>query len=167
MNTESPATQGLGARLRRLIDLLDADVAAAYAEAGLADYKPRFTPVVRALEALGSATLKDIAAHVGVSHSAVSQTVSEMSKRGFVERRKGADGRERLIVPTRTLNQVLPALKAQWAATARAEAEFNAVLPYSLRQAVDDAFDSLQQERFLDRIRREIIVAANAPSEAP
>lgn len=86
-------SRGLGTLLRHLIDLLDGDVAAAYAAAGLADYRPRFTPVVRALDAQDPSSIGAIAQYAGISHSAASQTVGEMTRRGLVERCKGRDGR--------------------------------------------------------------------------
>ncbi|MCY7306720.1 MAG: hypothetical protein LH632_11335 [Rhodoferax sp.] len=52
--------QGLGTQLRHLIELLDGDVAQAYADAGL-DYRPRYTPVMRVLQQHGSAPIGRIA----------------------------------------------------------------------------------------------------------
>ena len=83
----------LGTELRRLIDLLDSDVEKCYMSLGLR-YRPRFTPVVKALEALGPSSIKVISRHSNLSHSAASQTVAHMTKEGLLTMREGADGRE-------------------------------------------------------------------------
>ena len=76
--TEEPLVLGLGTRLRHVLDLLDGDVARVYADLGLADYRPRFSPVARAIAALGPSSIRDIARAIGVTHSAASQTVAQM-----------------------------------------------------------------------------------------
>ena len=82
----APASPTLGTLVRHLIDLLDQDVEAAYAAAGLT-WRPRYTPVLRALMASGPASIRWLSRHIGISHSAVSQTVSQMVKDGLVELR--------------------------------------------------------------------------------
>ncbi len=58
----TPPYRGLGTLLRHLLELLDGDVEQAYAELGL-DYRPRFTPVVRALLESEPRSIRDIANH--------------------------------------------------------------------------------------------------------
>ena len=41
----------LGTRLRTLLDRLDGDVASVYPRLGLHDYRPRYSPLIRALAA--------------------------------------------------------------------------------------------------------------------
>ena len=48
----------LGTRLRHLLELLDGDVAAVYADLGLTGFRPRFTPVLIALDRLGPASIR-------------------------------------------------------------------------------------------------------------
>lgn len=150
-----PSHAGLGTRLRHLIEVLDGDVARAYADLGLDNYRPRFTPVVRALDVLGTATIREISAFVGVSHSAASLTVTEMRRCGWVASRKGRDARERIVEMSPALIEILPTLKRQWSATARAEAAFNADLPYSLRKIVDETIEALQRKSFSEYIKQE------------
>jgi DNA-binding MarR family transcriptional regulator len=71
-----------GVLLRRLIEHLDGAVEQAYVDAGL-DYRPRFTPILRALLNDGPASLRTLSARTGVTHSAVSQTVSQMAARDW------------------------------------------------------------------------------------
>ena len=94
----------LGTLLRQLIEHLDSAVEASYAGDGL-DYRPRYTPIIRALITHGPATIRDLARRTGVSHSAASQTVAQMAKRNLVALTPGADARERVIVLLNILGQ--------------------------------------------------------------
>ncbi|MBL9068269.1 MAG: MarR family transcriptional regulator [Sphingopyxis sp.] len=148
-------SRGLGTLLRHLIDLLDGDVAAAYAAAGLADYRPRFTPVVRALDEQDPLSVGGIAQYAGISHSAASQTVAEMVRRGLVERCKGRDGRQAMIRKSDRLVALLPTLRRHWATANRAEAALNAELSHSLRALVVETIETLERQSFLERIAAE------------
>jgi DNA-binding MarR family transcriptional regulator len=148
-------TPSLGTELRRLIELLDGDVEKHYDALGL-EYRPRFTPIVRALEALGPTSIKSIAIQSGLSHSAVSQTVAQMVKFKLLALKSGSDGRERIVEPTTVLVQMLPALHAQWAATNGAARKLETELSASLLQTVGEAICALQSRSFADRIGDEI-----------
>jgi DNA-binding MarR family transcriptional regulator len=114
-----------GVLLRRLIEHLDGAVEQAYVNAGL-DYRPRFTPILRALVNHGPASLRALSARTGVTHSAVSQTVSQMTRRGWVTLEPGVDARERIVGLTPFAMEQLPLLERCWAATAAASAGLDA-----------------------------------------
>lgn len=141
----------LGSRVRRLIELLDGEVEAAYAASGLT-WRPRYTPVLRALMASGSTSIKAVAAGIGVSHSAVSQTVSQMARDGLVVLKAGADARERIVVLTPKTEAMIPALQRQWAATSIAAGELDAELSAPLSAILGEAIDALDQRSFGARI---------------
>ena len=147
--TSADAT--LGTLLRSLIDALDGDVERAYAEAGL-DFRPRFTPVVRLLATGDPLRIKDLAAGVGLSHSALSQTVGQLAARGWVELEPGVDGRERVVRLTSRARAALPQLERHWAATARAAASLNQDLGLDLEDVVRRALEALQHKSFGARI---------------
>lgn len=138
-------TIALGTQLRHLIDLLDGAVQDQYASAGLTDYRPRYTPVVRVLMAIGEATIKEIAAQAGLSHSAVSQTVAQMVKAGFVDTNPGEDARERIVSLSDRTKAIIPELKRLWAATNAAAEELDAELPYPLSRLLDEAIVALDR----------------------
>ena len=144
----------LGTQLRRLIELLDGEVERRYVALGLA-YRPRFTPVVRALEALGPASIRSISQHSGLSHSAASQTVAQMEKDGLLRIRGGDDGRERIAEPTPKLLAMTAALHVQWEATTRAAEALDRELSASLLGIVGEAIAALQQRSFGERIAAE------------
>ena len=142
----------LGTLLRNLIDRLDGDVEQRYRDDGL-DYRPRFTPVVRALSALGPASITTIARQVGMRHSAISQTVAQMQRQGMVKLAPGPDGRERIIAPTPALNAILPRLEQHWAATNAAAAELEAELSHPLAATLHAAVEALDRRSFAERAR--------------
>jgi DNA-binding MarR family transcriptional regulator len=127
---------GLGTRLRHVLDLLDGDVARVYADLGLPDYRPRFSPVVRAIVALGPSSIRDIAHATGVTHSAASQTVAQMSRCGLVALGPGEDARQRIVRLTDRATSLLPVIDAEWAATAAAAADLDAELPVPLGEVL-------------------------------
>ncbi|MBL1068832.1 MarR family winged helix-turn-helix transcriptional regulator [Streptomyces sp. 7-21] len=155
MTGDSAGFSGLGTRLRHLLELLEGGVAAAGEEFGLpAGTRPRFSPVIRALHALGPLPIRDLAGALGVTHSAASQTVAQMRARGLVELRPGSDARQRLVSLTGGARALLPALAAEWEAVAAAQARLDAELPCPLDEVVTAAIRALEREPFAERIVR-------------
>ena len=149
---ESDDKATLGGLLRRLVETLDADVEASYVAAGL-DFRPRFTPVLRAL-LTGPKTIKAIAAQALISHSAASQTISQMIDGGWLIRATGEDGRERLLSLSPHALKHLPLLEKRWAATASAVADLDAELGVCLTEVARRALAALARKSFRDRMSR-------------
>jgi DNA-binding MarR family transcriptional regulator len=146
-------TKTLGTLLRHLVELLDGAVEEAYVEAGL-DYRPRYTPVMRALLALGPTSIRAISLHAGTTHSAASQTVAQMAREGLVELRPGTDARERIVALTPRARGMLPALKRQWARINVAAKRLDRELSTPLSPLLAEAIAALAREPFARRIRR-------------
>ena len=146
-----------GVLLRRLIDHLDGAVEQAYVDAGL-DYRPRFTPVVRALLNGGPATLRALSRQTGVTHSAISQTVSQMAARGWVSLQTGTDARERIVAMTPLAMERLPRLKQCWAATEAASLSLDDDIGQPLADVLLRALEVLERRPFSDRL-----AAASSP----
>jgi DNA-binding MarR family transcriptional regulator len=144
-------TPVLATRLRALLESMEDDVALALADLGLRDYRPRYSAVIRPL-ADGPTPIRVIAERLGVTHSAASQTVAEMERRGWLTVRPGADGRERLVGLTAKARRHLPAIDAEWTATDLASEALDVELPYPLSTLIDDLAAALDRHRFRDRI---------------
>src|SRR5580693_2947596 len=127
---------GLGTLLRHVLEEMDGDVASVLADLGTPGYRPRFSPVVRALAALGPVPIRDIARAIAVTHSAASQTVAQMASRGLVTLKPGEDARQRVVPLTARARALLPKVEAEWAATASAAAELDDELPFPLSELV-------------------------------
>ena len=144
---------GLGTKLRFLLEQLDGDLARFEDEIGLAPYRPRYSPFVRALVEIGPVSIRDLAKAVGVTHSAASQTIAQMVRDGLVELRRGDDGRQRIVHLTDRTHDLLPLIDREWAIDEDAIRALDAELPHPLGDVVDAALAALERRPFLDRLR--------------
>ncbi len=142
----------MGTLLRHVLELTEADVSAFFEDIGLGDYRPRFTPIVRAIVARGPMPIRDLAAEVGVTHSAASQTVAQMARQDLVSLRPGRDARQRIVSLTEKTRRLMPTLEAEWTATQAAAEHLEAELPYPLREVLVAAIEALERKSLRDRI---------------
>ena len=143
----------LGTLLRHLVDILDGTVEQFYARSRL-DYRPRYTPVVRALLDLGPSSIRAVSQRAGMTHSAVSQTVSQMKKRGLVRTRSSGDARERIVSLTSKAKAMIPALEGHWAATNAASDALDDELSTPLSDLLREVIDALERRKFTERIEQ-------------
>ena len=148
----TPAGHYLGTRLRHLLDLLEGDVAHVYTDLGLPGFRPRYTPVIRLVHTGGPQSIRDLATTIGVTHSAVSQTVNQMRRDGLVTLEPGHDARQRIVHLTDHARAIIPTLDAEWQATTAAARDLDADLPYPLTDLVDAALRALGEKPMRDRI---------------
>jgi DNA-binding MarR family transcriptional regulator len=142
----------IGTQLRHVLELLDGDVAKVYLDLGLPEYRPRFSPIVRALVAAGPLSIRDVATAVGVTHSAASQTVAQLTKAGFVTLQPGADARQRIVQLTDRTRDLLPTIEAEWRATTAAMSELDAELTAPLGQILTELAAAIDRRSFRNRI---------------
>lgn len=116
------------------------------------DYRPRYTPVLRALIARGPASIKDLAAQAGLTHSAASQTVAQMRRAGLVQVERGADMRRQIVSLTTRATTMIPTLEQMWQVVDKAAQELDAELVFPLSRVVEDAIVALERRSFKDRI---------------
>jgi DNA-binding MarR family transcriptional regulator len=153
MDSPLPPAAVLGTRLRHLFDQLESGVAAVYADLGLPGFRTRYNPLIRLLSQAGPQSIRDLAAAVGVTHSAVSQTVAQMAKDGLVTLAPGEqDARQRIVRLTVKAESLLPVLDTEWRATVAAAQELEAELPFPLSQLIEAALEALDRRPMHDRI---------------
>ncbi|MET8911732.1 MarR family transcriptional regulator [Micromonospora sp. NPDC004551] len=150
--TATPDREALGTLLRHVLEVLDGDVAAVYTDLDLPDYRPRYSPLVRALVADGPLAIRDLAARVGVTHSAASQTVAQMARAGLVVLTPGADARQRIVTLTDRAHALLPVIEAEWAATTTAMRRLDTELPVPLADELYAVLAALRRRPLRDRI---------------
>lgn len=146
---------GLGTRLRRLIAALDAGVQAAYDGSGIR-FKPRYYPIVRILLTKEEESVGALAAALGVTQPAVTQTVSEMGKAGLVAIASGADRRERLVHLTSAGRALVGELAPIWRATDAAARRLDEEVGGGFGEMLDRMLDRLAAEPFDARIAGEL-----------
>jgi len=141
--------------LRPLYDLLDAmdeQITLVYAQHGVAGVRPRFSKALIRLHRLGPMTIKALAGHLGVTHSAMSQTVTAMRRDGLLDSAPGQDARTRTVSLTEAGQVLVPFLEAEWRATEAAWAELDAEVPYPLGRVVEDLRQALTRRAFATRV---------------
>lgn len=144
---------GLGTQLRHLIELLDGAVEQSYVDAGL-DYRPRYTPVMRALAERPSATIGELATQAGITQPAATQTVALMVKKGLLTVAAGGeDGRQRVVRLSAAGEALLPELRVRWQATKSAADSLDAELAFPLSACLEQAIAALERRSFGARIR--------------
>ena len=141
---------GLGTQLRHLIELLDDGVSEAHDYAGMR-FRPRYTPIVRALAGGDALTIGQLAETARISQPAATQTVAVMVKDGFVDVAPGpVDARQRVVSLSASGRDLLPRLERAWQATERAAAGLDA--ESALSAAVAAALAALARQSFAQRI---------------
>jgi len=148
-------TEGLGTKLRKLLELLDGDLEAIYKIDGL-DYRPRYTPIMKALVQRSPLTVKEIAMQAGTSHSAASQSVAKMVAAGWLQQTDGStgrDARERPVSLTENGRKQLPSLQLRWESTQRAAESLDEELGNQLVSTLDGAIAALKCRSFKERIQ--------------
>jgi DNA-binding MarR family transcriptional regulator len=146
------AEASFAVQLRAALDAMDSGIAAALLDLGLADYRPRFSGIVRVLARDGACNISALAAATGVSHSAASQTVNELRLRRLVTLERGDDERSRVVSLAPNGRELLPAIEAEWAATAAALTMLDFELSAPLRTIAAELVAALERQPFRHRI---------------
>jgi DNA-binding MarR family transcriptional regulator len=131
---------------------LDRGIAEAYAELGIEGVRPRFSMALMFLDTAGPMTIRRLADECGVTHSAMSQSVSQMRTAGLVESVPGRDARSRMVSLTEAGRGVVPALRAEWSATEAAIAELESELPYPPSRIAADLRRAVERRPFSERV---------------
>jgi len=142
---------------------MDDQIALVYAQHGVEGVRPRFSKALIRLHRLGPMTIKALAGHLGVTHSAMSQTVTVMRRDGLLDSAPGEDARTRTVSLTEAGQALVPFLEAEWRATEAAWAELDAEVPYALGRVVDDLRQALTRRSFGARIKDHLGEPTHAP----
>lgn len=149
--------------LLHLLSSMDRDIATLYAEAGLTDFRPRFTGPLIQLGRRGELTIRDLADAAEVTHSAMSQTVAAMRKHGLVESVPGGDARMHRVRLTDKSLSMVRFMEAEWRSTEQTLLDLETEVPYPLAQAVRDLERALADKPFSTRLRETL--TANLENE--
>lgn len=143
--------------LHQLLADLDAEIERVYTERGIEGVRPRFaSPLIR-LAHTGPLTIRELAASLGRSHSAISQTVAAMRKEGLVTSEPGPDARTRRVELTGRGRSLVPFLEAEWRATHASVAELDAEIPHALTAAVAELRRALERRPMRERILSHLV----------
>src|SRR5215468_10661346 len=143
----------LGSRFKMLSERLYEIANAVYRHVGV-DLDAHWFPVLRYLQVRGPASVTEIAAAIGQTHSAVSQLASKLQRGGWVVRKADrADGRRSVIELSTAGEQRLAGLGPVWCAIRRGA---HAALMRS-GGSLPQALACFEADIVEDRVLREII----------
>ena len=102
----------LGSRLRRLSDYYISELNSVYQNQGI-EFDTSWFPVFYLLSQNSPLSIKDISDKVGVSHSASSQLISHLKKKGYLVTKTSAEDKRKILVELTPagsclLNDILP-----------------------------------------------------------
>lgn len=155
-NIPDPTDESIWRPLRLLQARMDDDIARLYVENDLPGLKPSYVMELLRLHARGPMTIKDLAASVHRTHSAMSQKVAAMRTAGLVETTAGSDARNKVVDLTDKSRTIVEKLAAEWQATESALVALEEELPYPLSKAVQDIEKALERKSFHDRILEQL-----------
>ena len=160
------AVPGRWDSLHTLLRRLDDEIGTVYTDRGVDGVRPRFVyPLIR-LAHTGPLTIRELAASLGRTHSAMSQTVTAMRSEGLVQTESGEDARTRRVALTDKARALVPLLEAEWRATEESVAEIDDELPYALSAVVTDLERVLASRSLRSRLV-ERLDAAGHPAQTP
>lgn len=163
-SSDPTATPGRWHALHTLLAGLDAQIESLYADRGIRGVRPRFAyPLIR-LAHTGPLTIRELAASLDRSHSAMSQTIAAMRREGLVDTEPGTDARTRRVTLTDRGRALVPFLEAEWRATEAAVAELDDEVPHPLSAVVTELERALARRPLKDRILSHLDAAPADPA---
>lgn len=152
MYLSSLAELALGSRLKALSDRFYAAADEVYRDCG-AGIESRWFPVMRFLWERGPATVTEVAAAIGQTHSAVSQLADKLVKADMLRRRNDpADGRRSLLALTEKAEASLAGLGPIWAAIRQGVRESLGQQGENLLQALQACERALDEQPIVEKI---------------
>jgi len=141
---------GLGELLRHVAELIDQGAETHYRALKLA-YRPRYTPVLRAIAA-GAESVTDITTRTHLTQGAVSQTLSLMTSDGILARHVLEDGRKSGFHLTHKGKHLLEVLAPQWRITFAAIDALEREIGHPLLRVLEDTARALEHQDFAARL---------------
>lgn len=143
----------LASRLKRLGELLQTQVSEVYAEQA-ESFRARWFPVLMALSRTSPLSIVQLAAILGLTHTAVAQIAQEMEGQGLLGSQPDPlDGRRRMLGLTAAGEATIERLQPLWEEVRAASAELVAESGYDLLAAVAAVEARLAARSMGDRLR--------------
>jgi DNA-binding MarR family transcriptional regulator len=142
---------GLGARLRRVSELIDGDTTRAYAALGV-KFEQRWFGVLNQLVINGPSTVGELAAALRITHVSVSQTRGSLEKAGIVVSKSDPmDARRRLLKLTPAGRKLVERMGPFWKTLEAVALELTAEAG-ELITSLDRLEDALTRQAMYERI---------------
>lgn len=142
---------GLGELLRYVTDLVDSGAEKIYRDMAFT-YRPRYTPILRAMVA-GAETVTDITARTWLTQGAISQSVSMMEKEDILQKHAQEDGRKSRLQLTSKGQQLVAELQPHWQTIFVAINQLENETGYRLLTVLQETAKALEKQGFDERLR--------------
>ena len=147
----------LASRLKRLGELLQTQVSEVYAEQE-ESFRARWFPVLIALHRTSPLSIVQLAATLGLTHTAIAQIAQEMEGQGLIGSQPDPrDGRRRMLVLTAEGEATISRLQPFWEEVRAATAELVTESGHDLLAAVAAVEERLSVRPMDDRLRARIV----------
>ena len=144
----------LGSRLRRLSDYIMKEGKEVY-QANDVDFEPRWFPIFYLLSREKSLSVVEIAERLGITHSAVSQTIKEMIRMGvIITRNHKSDKRKKSLMLSSLGESLLLKMEPLWNDIATTFNNMVREHTHHLIAAIQEMETSFNHESFAERVRK-------------
>lgn len=141
----------LGARLRRLSERIDRDIARVYSAKNVM-FEQRWFGVINQIVLNERMAVGDIAAALGITHVSVIESSRSLERAGYVTSvADEADGRRRLLMLTAAGKRLVVELTPLWRSFDRAAEDLNTEVG-AVTDLLDRLDDALDAQSLFDRI---------------
>ena len=147
----------LASRLKRLGELLQSQVSEVYVEQE-ESFRARWFPVLIALYRTSPLSIVQLAATLGLTHTAIAQIAQEIEGQGLIgSQQDPRDGRRRMLVLTAEGEATIARMQPLWEEVRAATAELVAESGHDLLAAIAAVEERLAVRPMDDRLRARIV----------
>jgi len=141
----------IGARMRRLIDLLAKDVGKIYTEHGL-EFETKYFALFYLISRRGIISIMEIAEELSLTHPAIIHLAKGLEKKGYIESLKAPeDLRKRMLRLSKKGKGALPAFEKVWTKIARLNKQLLESQRNNLLRALEEMEALLEEKTYYKR----------------
>lgn len=145
----------IGARLRRLSEVIDEDAGRIYTELGI-DFQQRWVGILEQLALHGSLSVSELADYLGIRHSSVSQTRRSLEESGLVSSEiDPVDARSRRLRLSPLGKKLVRRLEPLWEGLNAISIELN-IEAGNVVEALDRLDRALQKASIYERMQQKL-----------
>jgi len=144
----------IGARMRRLYDILSRDVGKIYEDNGL-DFEIKHFTLFYLISKRDGIGIMEIAEELSLTHPAIIHLAKELEKKGYIESVKSpGDSRKRLLRLSKKGKKSLPAFQKVWDKIARLNKKLFQNRQHNLLKALEETEGLLEEQSYYKRFEK-------------
>lgn len=144
----------IGARMKRLYDVLSKDVMKIYTEHNL-DFETKYFTLFYLIGKRGSISIMEIAEELSLTHPGIIKLAKELEKKGYIESVKAVDdNRKRLLKLSKKGVKALPEFEKVWNMIYKTNKLLFAKQQHHLLKALQETEALLEKESYYKRFKK-------------